>query len=91
MTDKNLGLLIDNLAAAKAAADAARKKYDALKAELLTELNARGTNRAASEAHQVKVTESTQTRLDNKRIKLEFPEIYAEYGKTSITIRVTID
>lgn len=91
MTNKNLSILIDNLAAAKAAADAAKKEYDALKADLVNELSARGTNRAASDIHTVKMVEAASTRLDTKRIKLEFPEIYAEYGKTSVSIRVTID
>lgn len=90
MTNKNLSILIDNLAAAKAAQDDAKKAYEALKNELVNELNARGVDSCSSDAHAVKISETASTRLDTKRIKLEFPEIYAEYGKTTVSIRVTI-
>lgn len=90
MTNKNLELLIDNLAAAKAASDAAKKAYDALKNELVEEFQARGINDYNSDSHTVKLSETASTRLDTTRIKIEFPEIYNEYGKTSVSIRVTI-
>lgn len=90
MTDKNLMTLIDKLADAKAASDAAKKAYDALKNELVAEFQARGINDYDTGAHAVKISETASTRLDTTRIKIEFPEIYAEYGKTSVSIRVNI-
>lgn len=90
MTDKNLSILIDNLAAAKAEADDAKKAYDALKNEFLSELNARGIDSYQGDSHAVKISETARTTLGNKRINLEFPEIYAEYGKTSVSVRVNI-
>lgn len=90
MTNKNLSILIDRLAAAKAAADAAKKEYDALKNELINELDARQVDAYNGDNHGVKISETASTRLDTKRIKTEFPEIYHEYGKTSVSIRVTI-
>ena len=90
MTDRNLNTLIDNLAAAKAAQDAAKKAYDTLKAQVLTELETRGVNTANSGSHVVTRSEISSNRLDTKRIKLEFPEVYEEFNTVSISIRLTV-
>lgn len=90
MTDKNLNTLIDNLAAAKAAQDAAKKAYDTLRAQVLSELESRGVDTVNSGAHVVTRSEISSTRLDTKRIKLEFPEIYEDFGTVTISVRLNI-
>ena len=90
MTDRNLNKLIDELAAAKAAQDAAKKQYDTLKAALFTEMDARGVDSINSGAHIATRSEVTSNRLDTKRIKLEFPEVYQEYNTVTISVRLTI-
>ena len=90
MTDKNLNTLIDNLAAAKAAQDAAKKAYDTLKAQVLAELETRGVDTVNSGAHVVTRSEISSTRLDTKRIKIEFPEVYEEFNTVTISVRLTV-
>ena len=90
MTDRNLNKLINDLAAAKAAQDAAKKHYDTLKAALLTEMDARNVNTVNSGEHIATRSEITSNRLDTKRIKIEFPEVYEEFNTITVSVRLSI-
>lgn len=90
MTKRNFDKLMRDYIDAKKAADDAKKAADNLKNAILKELDRRGVDEFNAGEHVAKRTESNQVRLDSKAIRDEFPEIYIEYGKNVVSIRLTV-
>lgn len=90
MTKRDFNKLMRDYIDAKKAADDAKKAADNLKNAILKELDRRGIDEYNTGDHVAKRTESNQVRLDSKAIRDEFPEIYVEYGKNVVSIRLTV-
>ena len=90
MTKRNFDKLMRDYIDAKKAADDAKKAADNLKNAIIRELDRRGIDEYNTGDHVAKRTESSQIRLDSKAIRDEFPEIYVEYGKNVISVRLTV-
>ena len=90
MTKRDFNKLLADYIDAKTAAENAKKAADDLKNAILKELDRRGVDEYNAGDHVAKRTESNQIRLDSKAIRDEFPEIYIEYGKNVISVRLTV-
>lgn len=90
MTKRDFNKLLADYIDAKAAAENAKKAADGLKNAILKELDRRGVDEFNAGNHVAKRTESNQIRLDSKAIRDEFPEIYIEYGKNIVSVRLTV-
>ena len=90
MTKRDFNKLMADYIDAKTAADDAKKAADNLKNAILRELDRRNVDEFNAGEHVAKRTESNQIRLDSKAIRDEFPEIYIEYGKNVISVRLTV-
>lgn len=90
MTKRNFNKLMADYIDAKKAAEKAKKAADELKSAILAELDRRNVDEFDTGDHIAKRTESTQTRLDSNALRADFPEIYIEYGKNVVSVRLTV-
>lgn len=90
MTKRNFDKLMRDYIDTKKAADDAKKAADDLKNAILKELDRRNVDEFNAGEHVAKRTESNQVRLDSKAIRADFPEIYIEYGKNVVSVRLTV-
>lgn len=75
----------------KSIADAAAKEQKTLETAIKNELkNLPGLEYIGLEYH-AKLSVFDSVRIDTKALKIDFPEIYSEYGKISVTEKLTIN
>ena len=90
MTIKNLDKLIAQYIDAKKEAEKAKKEADALKSAILAELDRRDVDTIDTGTHTAKRTTSEARRIDTTALRADLPEIWIEYGKTYVTVRLTV-
>ena len=90
MTTRNFNKLMAAYIKAKKEAEKAKKEADALKNDILAELDRRGVDEFDAGEHVARRTCYESARLDTKTIKAEFPEIYSEYGTITVSVRLTV-
>ena len=67
--------------------DAAKKEKDALEIEIKKALRALPDMAYNGIEHKAKLTVFDRVTIDTKALKKDFPEIYSEYGKVSVSER----
>lgn len=90
MTIKNLDKLIAQYIDAKREAEKAKKEADELKAAILAELDRRDVDSIDTGTHSAKRSTSEARRIDTAALRADLPEVWIEYGKTCVTIRLTV-
>ena len=90
MTAHKIDRIISQYMEAKKEAEQAKKRADELKNIILSEIDARGADHVDGRQHSAKKSEYSITRINTAELKKDFPEIYSEYGKISVTIRLSV-
>lgn len=75
----------------KTLADAAAKEQKALESAIKEELKKLSGYEYTGIEYHAKLSVYDSVRIDTKALKIDFPEIYKEYGKISITEKLTIN
>ena len=71
--------------------DNAKKELDALKAEIISAMDADGVSKAVSGGYSASVCYTVNHTIDKARLERDFPEIVANYTKESKPIaRLTV-
>ena len=82
----NINDIVTEYAAQKAMEAAAKKRAAALKALIMD--HAAGGDYFETDDFRVFIKSTTSTRLDSERLYKDFPDIKAEYGKTSTSYTI---
>ena len=75
----------------KSIADAATKEQKALETAIKEELKKLDGLEFFGIEYHAKLSVFDSVRIDTKALKLDFPEIYSEYGKVSVSEKLTIN
>lgn len=75
----------------KSIADAAAKEQKALETAIKAALKDLPDYEYIGLEHHAKLSVFDSVRIDTKALKIDFPEIYTEYGKISLTEKLTIN
>lgn len=90
MTDRTLKSKLDKLHQLQAEIDALTTQADALKAQVKTELEARGLDELEAGNYIVRWKPVNSTRFDTKQFKAEHAKLYQQYAATTTTRRFTL-
>ena len=75
----------------KSIADAAAKEQKALETAIKEELKKLDNLEFFGLEYHAKLSIFDSVRIDTKALKIDFPEIYSEYGKVSVSEKLTIN
>jgi predicted phage-related endonuclease len=87
----NLETLIKERNKYKSIADAAAKEQRALETAIKAALKELPGLEYFGNEYHAKLSVFDSVRIDTKALKIDFPEIYTEYGKISLTEKLTIN
>ncbi len=87
----NLELMIKERNKYKSIADAAAKEQKALETAIKEELKKLDGLEFFGIEYHAKLSVFDSVRIDTKALKIDFPEIYSEYGKVSVSEKLTIN
>lgn len=90
MTNTQIDNRVRKLKALEAEQKALEAEAEAIKAELKAELEALEAEEIATKNFIIRWKEVISSRLDSKLLKIELPEIYERFTKSSTTKRFTI-
>jgi len=90
-TTINLDSMIKERNKYKSIADAAAKEQKALESAIKEELKKLDGLEFFGLEYHAKLSVFDSVRIDTKALKLDFPEIYSEYGKVSVSEKLTIN
>ncbi len=90
-TTINLDSMIKERNKYKSIADAAAKEQKALETAIKEELKKLDGLEFFGLEYHAKLSVFDSVRIDTKALKIDFPEIYSEYGKVSVSEKLTIN
>ena len=89
--NSNLETMIKERNKYKSIADAAAKEQKALETAIKEELKKLDGLEFFGLEYHAKLSVFDSVRIDTKALKIDFPEIYSEYGKVSVSEKLTIN
>jgi predicted phage-related endonuclease len=90
MSMDNLLSLVEQYAEARQLAEAAQAEMDALKAQISAEMTRREVDKLDVGSHKVSVSTITTSRIDSKALKAAFPDVAAQFTKTTTSSRFIV-
>ena len=91
MSNDILLTLVEQYKEAAQLIEAAQAEQEVLRAQIKEALAERSTCYLEIGCHKVRLSDFSSTRLDSKAIKTAAPDLYAQYSKTVIGQRLTIN